>query len=393
MFFAIESTYAQYANLEENKCGTPSAGLKNSLEQLGDRWGYSYDSLLADAAIWEQSEYVTINSIGTSTVGREMLELTITDSNVSNTGKKRVYIHARTHPIEVQSFWVTNEIINLLMGTSPLGAILREKTIFHIVPMYNPDGVELELPRQNVNNIDIESNWSASTVEKEVSVLKNRFTQLMKEENPVELALNMHSAYGTVRYFVCHDENGTSAQYFNMEKYFINQIRENFQDGIQPYDHMVTWTDGTPDYYPESWWWNNYGANVMALTYEDMNSDLAGFYDKTAYAILLGTSNYLDSGYGGSLTDFETTELMMKAWPNPFENDVKIEWNDFKAFDRARVIDITGRTIKEFNLGESTNGIVIWDGNSSQGNVVSGGSYIFQLVKGTQVKSILVVKK
>lgn len=390
--FLFNSVFTQPHSHEEDKCGLPERGLKNSLSSLGDHWGYSYDSLLADLSLWEQSEFVTIESLGTSIQGRDIFELTISDFNISNNNKKRVYIHARTHPAEVQSFWVSNEIITLLLATSDLSTYLKENFIFHLVPMFNPDGVELEYGRENANGIDMESNWNASTVEKEVAVLRMRFNTLMLEDNPIEVALNMHSAYGNDRYFVCHHENGSSADYFDLEKYYISHVREYYPDGIQPYDHLITWTTGPTYRYPESWWWHNYGESVMALTYEDMNSSSAGFYDKTAYALLHGTSDYLDTDYTGTLSDYDVTDVEIKAWPNPFNDQVSIEWNDFKGFDKAQIIDFTGRVIREISIEETVNGRIIWNGKNTFGREVPGGVYLFQLIKGAQVKNIKLMK-
>ena len=67
-------------------------------------WGYGYDDLLSDLSIWAQSPYVVIDSIGATVANRAIWELTISDNPSSDT-YKRVYIHARTHPGEEESFW------------------------------------------------------------------------------------------------------------------------------------------------------------------------------------------------------------------------------------------------------------------------------------------------
>ncbi|MCI0691821.1 hypothetical protein L0337_07415 [candidate division KSB1 bacterium] len=72
----------------------------------------------------------------------------------------RIWMHARTHPSEVQGWWVTDEMIKLLLGETSLARLLRERCLFNIMPMYNPDGVELGLARENAHGVDIESNWN-----------------------------------------------------------------------------------------------------------------------------------------------------------------------------------------------------------------------------------------
>jgi hypothetical protein len=376
-----------------DKCGTPTELLKSTLEFMGDNWGYNYDSLLKDVTIWEEEGYIEVISIGQSVQGRELLELVVTDTNVSDNDKHRIYIHARTHPSEVQSFWVTDQIVEYLISDTRLGSTMREQCIFHIVPMFNPDGVELEYPRENADTIDIESNWNADTTEVEVQSLKDRFSELMLEQNPIEIALNMHSAYACKRYFVYHHENGTSIDFAEQEKFFISSVRDQFYGGIEPWSYYVSWQNSTPTQYPESWWWINHDEQVLALTYEDMNCSSAGFYDKTAYAILHGISDLLDLGYVNSIEDYISKSINAKVYPNPFREEVFIEWNNFQRASQIVIYDITGRQIRLFTGQNTLNGGLIWDGNDQNGNEVPAGTYVVQIILKEQAISSLVVKQ
>ncbi len=305
---------------EPDKCGYDAALSKQMLLDLGPHWGYGYDSLLVDLQRWRQSPYVTIDSLGASVQNRALWQLTITsDQPVGDTLRHTVFIHARTHPGEVQAWWVTNEIINYLLSEEPFAVLLREKCTFYIVPMYNPDGVELEYPRENAHGVDLESNWSANPVEPEVAVLRGRFSELMMSAAPIEVALNMHSSVRCTRYFVYHDEAGTSHQYTQLEQQFINGVRFYFPGGIAPWNYFVSWKNGTPDYYPESWFWLNFREAVMALTYEDMNCSSAGKYDSTAFALLHGIADYLDV-VTTILVDRQPREegfVLQQNYPNP----------------------------------------------------------------------------
>lgn len=87
----------------------------------------------------------------------------------------------------------------------------------YVIPQYNPDGVELGKPRENANDIDLEREWDKSPMQIEAA-LKNRFMQIMSTNNPIRIALNLHSAYTCKRYFVFHDPTGTSIEYSELEK-------------------------------------------------------------------------------------------------------------------------------------------------------------------------------
>ncbi|MEK7251075.1 MAG: M14 family zinc carboxypeptidase, partial [Bacteroidota bacterium] len=278
----------------EDPCGYPDTSSAQYKSDALMNWGYSYDSLRADLARWSQSPFVRIDSVGATVQNRAMYVLTIQDTSVLPFARKRIWIHARTHPNEVQGTWVTNEIIKLLLSNSPIAMRLRDSCIFNIMPMYNPDGVELARPRQNANGIDLESNWSANPPQPEVQVLRRVFTQLMSQPNPIRVALNMHSALACRRYFVYHAASGTSNLFATMQQDYIGFVRSHFPGGIEPYTYFVSWTSNPPPtVYPESWFWYNHREAVLANTYEDKNCTAAGGFDTTAAAILRGAGDYL----------------------------------------------------------------------------------------------------
>ena len=351
-------------------------------------WGYGYDSLLVDLDRWNENPFVSIDSLGASVQNRAIWELTIADDPESSTNH-RIYIHTRTHPGEEESFWVTNEIINILLSDTPLGDFLRANFTYHIIPMYNPDGVELGYPRNNANGIDIESGWDDVPLEPEVEILKNRFIDLMwNVDNPIEVALNMHSAYACLRYFVYHASEGTSSEYTGMEQLFINSVRSHFPSGIEPWSYFVSWTSGTPDQYPESWWWMNHGQNVLALTYEDMNCDQAGLYDSTANAIVRGIINYLGLDFtgiseekGSILSGF----VLKQNYPNPFNSFTTIQYSLHQE-DKVTLIlyDLKGSQIKTLINDRQIPGVktLMWNGKNDAGKPVPAGIYLYTMASG-----------
>ena len=351
-------------------------------------WGYGYDSLLVDLDRWNENPFVSIDSLGASVQNRGIWELTIADDPGSSTNH-RIYIHARTHPGEEESFWVTNEIINILLSDTPLGDFLRANFTYHIIPMYNPDGVELGYPRNNANGIDIESGWDDVPLEPEVEILKNRFIDLMwNVDNPIEVALNMHSAYACLRYFVYHASEGTSSEYTGIEQLFINSIRSHFPGGIEPWSYFVSWTSGTPDQYPESWWWINHGENVLALTYEDMNCDEAGLYDSTANAIVRGIINYLGLDFTGISEEKESILsgfVLKQNYPNPFNSITTIQYSLHQE-DKVTLIlyDLKGSQIKTLINDRQIPGVktLMWNGKNDAGEPVPAGIYLYTMASG-----------
>ncbi len=370
---------------EYEKCGElDSTRVQEELSLRGDHWGYGYQDLLVDLTKWRSSPYITIDSIGNSVLNRALWELRIS-SDSSNIDKHIIYIHVRTHPNEVQSFWVANEIIKLLTSEDSLVQNIRDECVFYIVPMYNPDGVELEYPRENANKIDIEGNWFADTVQPEVKALRKRFVKLMGSNSPIELALNMHSAYKCKRYFVYHHQNGTSQKYTQIEKLYINFVVSYFVGGIEPWNFFITWKNGTPRKYPESWWWLNFKEKVLALTYEDGNCEEAGDYDKTAYAILTGIADY----FGLNSPDYVQNEIKyndmdLKSTPNPVKvgESVKIKVKlNMQQKIKIDLIDISANKIVNIYTGIVNSELNIFNCRTSN---LKPSIYILRLSTKTQ---------
>ncbi len=355
-FIALNPLYSQSKVVwaTADKCGFDPMHAARTFDALGHAWGYGYDTLQIDLQKWTQSPFAQIDSIGASTLNRALWMLTITDSTAAIVPRIRISIHARTHPGEVQSTWVTNELINQLLGDSGLARLLRRNCIFNILPMYNPDGVELGFARGNANGIDIESNWYAAQSEQEVLMLRQFFKGKMNTANPIEIALNMHSAYACKRYFVFHDAAGTSTEYEELERDFVDKIHNQWPEEIEPWSYMITWTNGTPLRYPESWFWLNHGAAVMALTYEDKNCDTAADFDRVANALLTGIGEYLGlQSEPTSVTEnrsISAANTVVRLYPNPVAAGgiFQVAISSNKEMDAMYLFDILGRRVGSF---------------------------------------------
>jgi len=397
----FSQTLNSTASTQRDKCGYDEAQAMHLLSVLGDHWGYGYDSLLVDLQRWQQSPYVTVDSLGASVQNRALWQLTITADYPPTELRRTVFIHARTHPSEVQAFWVTNAVINLLLSEDEFAQLLRDRCIFYIIPMYNPDGVELEYPRENAHGVDIESNWYAHPVEPEVAVLRSRFTELMATEAPIEVALNLHSAFACKRYFVYHDAVGTSPTYTVQEKGFIGGVRSYFMEGMEPWSYFVSWTSGTPLRYPESWFWTNFHEDVMALTYEDMNCDAAGEYDRTAYALLHGVADYLGVVVTSVVEAAEAVPDnfdLQQNYPNPVRLSEASSLSTIIQYSlqevepvRLVLYDILGRQVKVLDAGVRSAATHRVFFNASN---LPAGSYFYRLqtTAGVRTRQLIIMK-
>jgi hypothetical protein len=318
------------ADYDDQHGELPPAGLPDiySASSVGG-YGYGYDSLLADIAVWTKSPNVTVGTIGNSVEGRAIWQVQITSPANLIVPREVITIHARTHPNEPQSSYVANALIDHLLSDDPAMRKLLEKSLFNIIPMLNPDGVEAESGRLNANGVDLEREWDKDPAEIEAAQLKARYGAMMSSPSPIRVALNFHSAYLCKRYFVYHVPESTSDGFAQLEQRFISAVRRYFMSGIEPWEFYQSWKDGAPTHFPESWFWSNYREQVMALTYEDMHCETNGAYDTTAYAILRGIADYLQIDIAAIASDRATTKrsLLRSVAPNPFATGAVIKYS------------------------------------------------------------------
>ena len=378
-----EINFVEGIRVDYDKCGYHFNDELNFYETSTNNWGYNYDSLLADLDIWRLSPYVKVDSIGLSVQGRPLWRLTISEDPNNVAGKRTVNVHARTHPQETEGFWVTREMINILLSEFSGPQTIRATCVYYIIPMFNPDGVELNLPRRNANNIDLESNWNTFPHQPEVAALKASFIELMSSPNPIEVMLNMHSASLCKRYFVYHDSVGTSPAFAYMQQDFITGIRSYYPTGIEPWNYYISWTTGTPLQYPESWFWITHGENVMALTYEDMYQCAGtGNFHITANALVRGVMDYM-----GIVTDIDDVNIITPSdftlyqnYPNPFNPGTVISYRlPDNGFVSLKVYDVLGNEVATLVNEEKPAGI---NQVSFNANSLSSGVYFYTIQAG-----------
>lgn len=315
-------------------------------------WGYSYDSLKADLKKWETHPNVQVDSIGNSVLGRTIFRVTLTQDLPLI--RPTISLHARTHPLEIQGFWPMYHIIDsLLYGDSTKQKLLKLYR-FDFIPMVNPDGVELQqdcpagFGRCNANNIDIESNWTdTSTQEPEVRALRKHFEERMTSSQPIEVMLNMHSAFGCNKFFWVHNSSATSVSYLQDEQNFVRLVQDEFPL-IQDWNSHTSWVDLAPTKYPESYFWWNHGDEVLALTYEDFKEcPDEPHYDKSGMALLHGVHRYLQGEV------IVSTQALKFIDPNNVLKTNGKLWSWGSSISKWKVINIEGKTMKN-GLGENS---------------------------------------
>lgn len=249
---------------------------------------YPYSKLQTWLNALDKSIYLQRETIGYSPVGEKAIELlTITDFSATDRKKKRIWLHARTHPGETTSNFVLEGLINYLLSDEPEAAQVRARFIFNIVPMHNPDGVTDGNYRSTPQSVDLERSWycgrdpSALTIKaphenKLLNKQMRRWLHATADSPAITMALNLHTSNEPPEkraFFFPHF--GADPDIYSKEERalwrqqlaFIKQVSHFYNGRIEPPP-----VDGGRAYLkeaiPEAWWWVNKQDKVLAMTLE-----------------------------------------------------------------------------------------------------------------------------
>lgn len=248
---------------------------------------YTYTDLQSYSDAIRTSKFAKVGSLGDSSDGRDIPVWSISNFAVNDSRKSRIVIHARTHPGELASSFMLEGMVNFLLSRDPIAVKLRNKLIFEIVPMLNPDGVVAGNNRVTTYGVNLEGKWYArqnnpllldlNKVPHEVRLFYRKIRDVLDDRAPVTMALNLHSSAGEPEdgiFFFPHfgpkelGYNKTEVALYSNQMRFINSFM-NIQGA--PWFNKPP-KDGTRSFtrksVPETWWWENFKDKVMAISIE-----------------------------------------------------------------------------------------------------------------------------
>ncbi|MFH1049361.1 MAG: M14 family zinc carboxypeptidase [bacterium] len=271
---------------------------------LARYYPYSLSRLEKFLSSLEKNSFAKIEKIGTSGQGNAIRMITITDFKVDDKNKKRIWIHARTHPSETGSSFAVEGLVKYLISDCNVHCKKADltKLIFHIVPMVNPDGVALGNARVTPDNsLDLERTWIKAEnnydlikeTAPETKALHSVITRLEKQGPEFIIALNLHSknAYPNWRNFLYTNFKESKPEYgaegdslFKKQLEFTKILSDYYcGDTINVRDSEESGKLTEKKHFPEMWWWVNFKDKVMAATIETVSGLNGCFEDWICY--------------------------------------------------------------------------------------------------------------
>ncbi len=225
---------------------------------------------------WQYRDGVRSYSIGKSLQQRNMNMMVITNHNIPDKHKKKIYIHGRIHPSETPTSWCLEGLIEELIAPTPFARSLRDNAVFYILPFANPDGVALGFSRCDAIGVNMEINYDQpdSLTRPEIKNIKNFLSTTTYGEKYIDLFLNFHSQIAPHMTYWVHTEETTSPLYFKMQQTFTSLTIANnplFNSDMLSFSKMAP-------RYIEGLFWNTAGENTLAITHETPYS----YYNRNA---------------------------------------------------------------------------------------------------------------
>lgn len=94
-------------------------------------------------------------AIGKTTLGRPLFVYGIGNKD----SKKAISVLGRQHPPEITGHYAYEAFVNYLLGDSPDAKQFREDFYIYLLPVLNPDGVDLGQWRNNGGGVDLNRDW------------------------------------------------------------------------------------------------------------------------------------------------------------------------------------------------------------------------------------------
>ncbi|CAH1973715.1 unnamed protein product [Acanthoscelides obtectus] len=177
-----------------------------------------------------KSTFSTVRLLCKTLAGNNVYYVTITSPSTPGDAKKKraIVITARVHPGETPSSWMMKGVLDFLTGDSAPAKELRDKFVFKIVPMLNPDGVIVGNNRCSLSAKDLNRQYRTVIRDAYPSIW---YTKLMVrrllEECGVTMYCDLHAHSRKHNIFIYGCENRRGGDKRLQEQVFPLMLHKN----------------------------------------------------------------------------------------------------------------------------------------------------------------------
>lgn len=200
-----------------------------------------------------KKSFVTKTSIGASAQGRDITMLRIAEGG----GRKPwVIVVGGQHPPEVTGRMAQMTFVETLCADTPEAVAFRKRFNVLVVPLINPDGVDLGHWRHNANGVDLNRDWT-DFHQPETKTVRDGLIKAVGKD-AVAFAIDFHSTDADKMYFLQEETPGTPPG-------VVNRWVQKLAGALPIYRYT---TQSVPLAFPASMNWLNKTFRAPSLTYE-----------------------------------------------------------------------------------------------------------------------------
>ncbi|XP_016772529.2 cytosolic carboxypeptidase 2 isoform X1 [Apis mellifera] len=212
-----------------------------------------------------KSRYTKLRLLCRTLAGNGVYYLTITAPTYEEVQRKRgIVITARVHPGETPSSWTMKGIIDFLTGESNQARVLRERFVFKLVPMLNPDGVIVGNNRCSLSGRDLNRQYRTVMRESYPSIWHTKLMiRRLLEECGVAIYCDLHAHSRKHNIFIYGCESKKTASHIRLseqvfplmlhknaaDKFSFENCKFHMEKGKEGTGRVVVWSMGVQNSY------------------------------------------------------------------------------------------------------------------------------------------------
>ncbi|UCD37863.1 MAG: hypothetical protein JSW54_13750 [Fidelibacterota bacterium] len=179
--------------------------------------------------------------IGKTVQDRDIHLVTITNFDQPDENKRAVWLLARQHAWETGTSFAAEGAIRYLLSEDREARHIRDRVIFKIVPMADPDGVALGGVRFNINGYDLNRHWEEVDLRHpgylermpEIWYLKKAIITYARAQKPIDLLVYLHNTEN--QSFIHDAPAGNTGMKRRVDRFFNLLVKETkFDAAFKP---------------------------------------------------------------------------------------------------------------------------------------------------------------
>lgn len=257
----MDSVKVQLVNKNKDFKGTSKSAILNLNIDRDTTW-ISAQGIVTNSQVntWseklERNSFVTKSEIGKSHQQRPINLLKIGESD----DKAIVVVLSRQHPPEVTGYRAMQAFVETISEGTEIAKKFRSQYNTYVIPLANPDGVDLGHWRHNYGGIDLNRDWEDFN-QPETSAIRDFFEKKVKETGgKIYFFVDFHSTWQDIFYTITPELKGNMPGLVPELISLTGKELKNYEPNIKPSPGTGRRITST------SYFFHNFGAE--SLTYE-----------------------------------------------------------------------------------------------------------------------------